>query len=111
MQRDLGELICDENPYPNLVGTWDGVKNAKLGSMDIYFGKPHLIQNIQWEGWDSNYDYKWQFDTDQHKIRKALRINVRYPVEDSSGQPVMGPHGPLYYDDVVLVGFAGSGGS
>jgi hypothetical protein len=103
MENDLGTLICVENPYPNKpVPNKPGMK---YGDMEIvYVGLPKDADHIKHEIQD-NYPDKWKFKNDPpHHIARVLEVGVRYPIKDASGTVVD------YKDDVLLIGYAGSGG-
>jgi hypothetical protein len=105
-QEVLGNLIFALNPYTKRP---DPVSGTATGDMDLYVDSPTGtmptgdISQIELEV-DTNYPADWTFKGQPQHVNTAIRIRYRYPVLDSSSNPI------YYIDDYILVGFEGSGG-
>jgi hypothetical protein len=69
---EIGEFICDENPYTDKMQLADGWQN-------------HDVSIEQAEG-DDEYAHYWYFAGRAHRVKKALRIKYTYTDDDGKVQ-------------------------
>jgi hypothetical protein len=108
LNTDLGQLILNLNPYTNRdIPYSDPV--VTVGNMDIYLNQPGPgtaapdISQVEVEP-DGPYRQEWTFKGEPQKVGMAYRIKYRFPVNDSSGNPL------YWLEDYLLIGFEGSMG-